>query len=68
MITNTHTKVLLSFVLDKQFGQLINFKQNTLIMMNTVNTEFSHVEVWFTNQSNKALEVEDNVSLILIIG
>ena len=37
-------------------------------MMNTVNTEFSYVEVWFTNQASKALEIEDNVNLTLIIG
>ena len=35
--------------------------------MNTVNTEFSSVEVWFTDQVSKALETEDNVSLTLII-
>ena len=32
-------------------------------MMNTVNTEF-----WFTDQASKALEIEDNVNLTLIIG
>ena len=37
-------------------------------MMNTVNTDFSTVEVWFTDQASKALEIEDNVNLILIIG
>ena len=37
-------------------------------MMNTVDTEFSSVEVWFTYQVSKALEVEDNVNLTLIIG
>ena len=36
-------------------------------MMNTVNTEFSHVEVWFTDQASKALEIEENVNLTLII-
>ena len=36
--------------------------------MNTVDTEFSSVEVWFTYQVSKALEVEDNVNLTLIIG
>ena len=36
--------------------------------MNTVNTEFSFVEVWFTNQASKALEIEDNINLTLIIG
>ena len=37
-------------------------------MMNTVNTEFSFVEVWFKNEARKALEIEDNVNLTLIIG
>ena len=37
-------------------------------MMNTVNTEFPFVEVWFTDQVSKALETEDNVNLMLIIG
>ena len=36
--------------------------------MNTVNIEFSHVEVWFTDQTSKAIEIEDNVNLTLIIG
>ena len=35
--------------------------------MNTVNTEFSFAEVWFTEQASKALEIEENVNLTLII-
>ena len=56
------------FVPNKQFGKLINISPNTLTMMNTVNTEFSYIEVWFTDQVSKALEIEDNVNLTLIIG
>ena len=64
-----HTsKVLFSFVPNKQFGQLINISPHSLTMMNTVNTEFSFVEVWFTDQTSKALEIEDSVNLTLIIG
>ena len=37
-------------------------------MMNIVNTEFSFAEVWSTDQASKALEIEDNVNLRLIIG
>ena len=62
------SKVLFSFVPDKQFGQLINIAPLSLTMMNTVNTEFSLIEVWFTDQFSKALEIEDNVILTLIIG
>ena len=64
-----HTsKVLFTFVPNKQFGQLINISPHSLTMMNTVNTEFSSVEVLFTDQASKALEIEDNVNLTLIIG
>ena len=64
-----HTsKFLFSFVPNKQFGQLINISPHSLTMMNTVNTEFSSVEVWFTDQVSKALEIEDNVDLTVILG
>ena len=64
-----HTsKVLFSFVPNKQFGQLINISPHSLMMMNTVNTEYSFVEVWFTDQASKALEIGDNVNLTLTIG
>ena len=63
-----HTsKVLFSFVPNKQFGQLINISPHSLTMMNKVNTEFSFVEVWFTDQISKALEIEDNLNLTLNI-
>ena len=64
-----HTsKVLFTFAPNKEFGQLINISPHTFTMMNTINTEFSSVQVWFTDQSSKALEIEDNVNLKLIIG
>ena len=46
-----HTsKVLFTFVPNKQFGQLINISPHSLTMINTVNTEFSSVKVWLTDQ------------------
>ena len=62
------SKLLFSFVRIKQFGELINISPHSLTVMNTINTEFYFVEVWFTDQASKALEIEDNVNLILIIG
>ena len=62
------SKFLFSFVPNKKFGRLINISPNTLTMMNTINTEFSFLEVWFTNQVSKALEIEDNLNLTLVIG
>ena len=55
-----HTsKVLFSFVPQNQFGELINISPQSLTMMNLVNTEFPYVEVWFTDQATKALQIED---------
>ena len=62
------SKVLFSFVPNKQFGQLLNISPHVFTMMNTVNTELSFVEVWFTDHSSKPLEIKDNVNLTLIIG
>ena len=58
------SKVLFSFVPNKQFGKLLNISPHVFTVMNTVNTEFSSVE----DQSSKPLEIEDNVNLTLIIG
>ena len=62
------SKFLFTFFANKKFRQLINILSRAFIMMNTVNTEFSYVEVWFTNQASKSLEIEDNINLTLIIG
>ena len=67
MIIYARQNILFSFVPNKHPGQLINLSQNFLIMMNTVNTKFSYIEVWLTNQNSNALEIEDNVNLTLII-
>ena len=62
------SKILFTFVPNKTFDQLINISPHAFTMMNTVNTEFTYVEDWFTYQSSKALEIEGNVNLTLIIG
>ena len=51
------SKVLFSFVPNKKFGNLQNISPHVFTMMNTINTEFSSVEVWFTDQSSKPLKI-----------
>ena len=62
------SKVLFTFVPNKQFGQLINIAPHSLTMLSTKNTEFLFIEVWFTDQNSEPLEIEDNVNLTLIVG
>ena len=61
------SKVLLTFVPNKQFGQLITITSHSLTMLKTINAEFSFIEVWFTDQNNRPLEIEENVNITLII-
>ena len=64
------SKVLFTFVPNKQFGQLIGITPHSLTMLNTTNTKFSSTEAWFTDQNSKQLEKEDkfdNVNMTLIV-
>ena len=43
------SKVLFTFVPNKQYGQLISISPHALVSLKTINTEFSKIEVWFTD-------------------
>ena len=62
------SKVLFTFVPNKQFGQLITITPHSPAMLKTVNAEFLFIEVWVTDENNRSLEIEDNVNVTLIIG
>ena len=63
-----HSRVLFTFVPTKQYGQLISISPHSLIFLKTMNTGFSEIEIWFTDQNNNALEIEDNINISLIIN
>ena len=63
-----HSRVLFTFVPSKQYGQLISISPHSLIFLKTMNTEFSEIDIWFTDQNNNTLEIEDNVNISLIIN
>ena len=62
------SRVLFTFVPTKQYGQLISISPKSLIFLKTMNTEFSEIEIWFTDQNNNSLEIEDNVNISLILN
>ena len=63
-----HSRVLFTFVPTKQYGKLISISPHSLVFSKTMNTEFSQIEVWFMDQNNNALEIEDNINISLIIN
>ena len=62
------SKVLFTFVPNTQFGQLIYVEPNSPIMIKALNAEFSFIEIYFTNQNNLPLKIEDDVNITLAIG
>ena len=62
------SKRLFTLLSNKQFGQLITITLNLLTMLKTANAQLSFIEIWFTDQNNRPLELEDNVNTTLIIG
>ena len=68
-IDNIHyqqsVRVLYTFVSNKSFGQLLGISPNNFIFLKTFNSEFLYVEVWFTDQNSKPLEIEDQIKITL---
>ena len=57
-------EVLYTFVPKKSFGQLLDISPKNFIFLKTFNSEFSYIEIWFTDQIYKLLEIEDKSKLL----
>ena len=63
------SKLLHSFVPDKNFGQLLVIEPQLSIRRKTIDSVFDYVEVWFTDQDNRPLnQIEYNVNINLIVS
>ena len=62
------SKVLFTFVPNKQFGQLITISPHSLTVIKTTNAEFQSIQLWFTDQNERPLKIENSVNITLIIG
>ena len=62
------SKLLYTFVPDKQFGQLLVIEPKALIVLKPIDSVFTCIEIWFTDQDNRLLQIEDNVNITLIVS
>ena len=62
------SKVLFTFASNNQFAQLITISTHLLTMLKTTNAKSQSIRVWFTEQNNRPLGIEDSVNITLIIG
>ena len=55
-----------TLVPNKSFGQLLDISPKNVIFLKTFYLEFSYIEVWFTDQNSKPLEIEDKLKITFI--
>ena len=60
------SRIIYTFV-PKPFGSLVEILPTNHIFLKAFNSEFQEIKVWFTDQTSNSLEVEDKISLTLII-
>ena len=61
------SRVLYTFVLNKPFISLLEIFPKDNFFLKTFNSEFQSIEVWFTDQNSRPLEIEDRINLTLVI-
>ena len=61
-----NSRILYTFVPNKPFGSLLEISPPNHIFLKTFNSEFQEIKVWFTDQNNNPLEVEDKINIALI--
>ena len=62
-----NSRILYTFVPNKLFGSLLEISPPYHIFLKTFNSEFQEIKVWFTDQNNNPLEIEDKINITLII-
>ena len=62
------SKVSYIFVPNKSFGQLLNISPKDFIFLKSFYSQFSSIEVWFTDQSYKPLEIEGKIHITWVIN
>ena len=61
------SRVLYLFVPNKPFGSLLEISSTNHIFLKTLNSEYSEIKVWFTDQTSKPLEIENRMNLTMVI-
>ena len=47
------SRILYTFVPNRPFGNLLEIEKTNFIPLNTFNSEFSYIDVWFTDQNSQ---------------
>ena len=62
-----NSRILYTLVPNKPFGSLLEISPPNHIFLKTFNPGFQEIKIWFTDQNNNRLELEDKINITLII-
>ena len=62
-----YSRVLYTFVPNKPFGSLLEISPTDHIFLKTFHLEYDEIIVWFTDQNSQPLEIEDRISLTMVV-
>ena len=62
------SRVFYTFFSNKSLAQLLDISPKNFIFLKTFDSESSYIEVWFTDQNSKLLEIEGKINITLIIN
>ena len=57
-----------TFVPYKSLGKILDISPNKFIFLKPFKSEILYIEVWFTDQNSKPLEIEDKINITLDIN
>ena len=57
-IFQQNLRVLYTFVPNKSFGQLLDILLKNIKVLKALESEFSYIEVWFTDENSKLLDIK----------
>ena len=63
-----NSRILYPFIPNKSFGQLIDLSTEIFKFIKAFKSEFSYIEVWFTDQNSNLPEIEGKINIILVIN
>ena len=63
-----NSRVLHIFVPNKSFGQLLDISSRNLIFLKMFDSEFSYIELLFTDRNSNPLEIEEKINITAVIN
>ena len=56
------------FVPNKSFGQLLDISSRNFVFLKMFDSEFSYIELLFTDRNSNPLEIEEKINITAVIN